>query len=134
MSFVTYKTEDDLEPIEVELGPENGKKESFTFAPMIPGMLLLDYMDGLADEGDLKAMSDILRRFLFEAVVPKDKNRLDKYLRNPDNMVGFTALMDITEGLFEEYSGGVPTQPEQSSSNGSAPSGSSATDKPSRKA
>jgi hypothetical protein len=111
-----------MEPIELDIGPE-GKEETFLAIPMILGVDLIDLLAGIDSDNTGEAAAAIKK--LFEiAIVEDDRERFNKFLADKDNFVDPETLMDIAISLAEEYLGGTPTEPEQSSSNGSVPSDS----------
>jgi hypothetical protein len=139
LTFRTSKTSEELEPIEIEIGPE-GKEEVFHAAPMILGIDLLNLLSGIESDSAAEASKAVRKLFEIalgtddehEGAAPADAGehkdseheRFLKFISDKNNFVDAEILMDVALSLAEEYMGGVPTTPEQNSSNGSAPSGS----------
>lgn len=132
LTFETYTDDDDLEPIEVKVGPK-GKEEVFLANPMVPGVDILDLVAGLGSESAAEN-AQAVRKILTMAIIEEDQELFWEFVGEKKNFVGVTTLDNIAMGLAEEYMGGIPTAPEQSSSTGSAPNGSGPKAKSSKKA
>jgi hypothetical protein len=133
LDFDTYTDSDDLEPIEIKLGPKGKKKEVFHANPMIPGVELIDLVAGLS-LNDPAENARAVRKIMDLAIVEDDRERFWEFVADPKNFVSMTKLDDIAMGLAEEYMGGVPTDSEPRSSSGSETNGSGRKGASSRKA
>jgi len=121
--FRTSRTSEELKPIEIEIGPE-GKEATFHAAPMILGIDLLNLLSGIESDSAAEASEAIQELFKLSLDKDGEHDRFIEFISDKDNFVDGEVLMDVAMSLAEEYMGGVPTTPEQNSSNGSAPSGS----------
>lgn len=113
-------------PVGVPYMELNVNDASFKVRGAMSGIRLLHVITAL--EGDMgddmngSAMTETLLKFLGDAFLIEDRERGLDYLENSDPPVELTTIIDIIRWLVEEYTAN-PTQPPESSPNGSTPSG-----------
>lgn len=102
-----------VEPIEIEV---NG--EVFLVNQRIPGPVMLSFLAD-ADETRPDKMAQSLQKFLGLAIEPDDRERWEKFISDPDNVVTIDLLAEIAGWLVETLSGGGeavrPTSPSSES-------------------
>lgn len=119
--YTTYTSSEDLEPIEIYVGPPDNETK-FLFRPMIAGTDVMALLSGLSSESAAE-VAEATMKLLSDAVKSEDHDQFFEFISDADNMVGPMTLENIAMDLAETYMQ-VPTEQEQSSSNGSAPNGS----------
>lgn len=78
--------------------------EVFHYNPDIPGAVLLDFLSE-ADEENPQKMAGVIHQLLDHAVLDTDKERFDKFIRDPKNNVGLETLAEVCGFIAESASG-----------------------------
>lgn len=139
LEFSTY-TPTFAEPIEIKINDN-----VFYSKPEIPGITLLDFLEGVDSQSNAvasKAVKGLFREALVtepsafpDFEIPDDNaDAFFTYVADPDHHVDLTKLQEIANGLVEELAGGRPTPPSSKLDDGSATNGSGRTGRRSGKA
>lgn len=101
-SFKTYT------PTEGSSFDING--QVFHLNPVVPGDVLLDFLEGAEGE-DTAKMAKVIRDLMQAAIVPQEYESWKAFIRNPANNVTLSMLAEIAGYVTERLSGNPTDAP-----------------------